>query len=115
MSTRMREDQAAPARRGRKPKNKAVVDFDVVDAIDEYDAKRAALRTKKKGPFDAATLAPFEAAAEAMQETRKRLGHISAKRLLNLMSEFRHPKDAESIEIAPDPCDPPDHIPGPHK
>jgi len=38
-----REDKAMPprARRGRKPKNKAFVDFTIADAILEYEAKRA--------------------------------------------------------------------------
>ena len=115
MNDGMREDQTMPARarRGRKPKNKAVTDFTVSDAIEEYQAKRAELRAKKKESFGPAALAPYEAATEDMRGVRKEIGNISTKRLLNLMSEFRRCKDAEAIEIAPDEYDPPDHIPNP--
>jgi hypothetical protein len=90
------------SRRGRKPKNKAVLDFSVADAIKEYEP----LLTKFQSTNDS-DMAPHEAAAEAMKETRKELGNISTKRLLNLMSEFRHCEVSESDEIPPDDHDPP--------
>ena len=93
------------SRRGRKPKHKAVLDFSVADAIEEYEALLA--RFQNANDSD---MAPHEAAVEAMRETRKTLGSIGTKRLLNLMSEFRHCEVSDSDEILPGDQDPPDHL-----
>lgn len=93
------------ARRGRPPMNKAKRDFLVGDAIEEYAAR------KKMHRADRGALPPYEAAAEEMRETRKALGHIGSKRLLNEMSEFKKVDVLASEEISPDEYDPPDHLP----
>jgi hypothetical protein len=93
-----------PVRRGRKPRNKAVLDFSVADAAAEYDELRAQMRNTDTGD-----LAPYEAAAEAMEKTRAEFGNISSKRLLNLRSEFKKVRVSPSDEMAPDRHDPPDH------
>lgn len=108
MEKRILERPAAlvRSRRGRKPKYKASVDFGVADAIEEYEPLLAKFQNETDGD-----MAPHEAAVEAMRETRKELGNIGTKRLLNLMSEFRHCEVSESDEIPADDHDPPDHIP----
>jgi hypothetical protein len=117
------ENAATPvrSRRGRKPRNKAVLDFTIGDAIiNEYEPQLAEIQAtsneKRSGArlagevLPRTDLAPHIQAAEAMQKTRKELGNISAKRLLNLMSEFRHCKVSASDEIPLDDRDPPDHL-----
>ena len=54
----------ARLRRGRKPKNKAVVDFGTADAIEEYKALLAKFQNANHSD-----MAPHEVAAEAMRET----------------------------------------------
>lgn len=109
------------AKRGRRPKNKAVRDFIIADAIAiEYDPKLAdakkARKLRRSIARSTAEILPrsdlslHEQIAEYMQQTRKELGNISSKRLLNLMSEFRNAKVPESDEIPPDDRDPPNHL-----
>jgi hypothetical protein len=89
--------------------HKAKRDFLTGDAIEEYAAQL------KEHQAKGGDLAPHEAAAEDMRETRKQLGHIGRKRLLNEMSEFKHTQVSESDEVAPEKHDPPDHIADPHR
>jgi hypothetical protein len=98
-----------PVRRGRKPMNKAKRDFLVADAREEYETLR------KKYRAQPGQLPPHEAAAEAMQATRKALGHIGSKRLKNELSEFKKIAVSPAEEIAPDLYDPPDHIRNPRR
>jgi hypothetical protein len=96
--------------RGRPPKNKAARDFEIADANAQYHELLTQYQNHRIGELSA-----HEAAAEAMQETRKNMGNISTKTLHNLMSKLKKVPVSASDEIAPDRYDPPDHIPDPRR
>ena len=116
--------QNATLPRGRKKRDGARWDFTVADIMnlytgealrirDEDQAKRAQARSAGEILPRAEETAHDRAAQHVLDEMRAKLGNMSAKRLLNIMADWKRREVPEEVEIPPDENDPPDHEPHP--
>jgi hypothetical protein len=111
-------------RRGRKPVSKAGLAWSLDRSIFLYDRKLRQLRREdadKRLKAQAArrilptaeTPAHERAAIYVLERMPDEFLNISAKRLINLMSEYKRGKNPADYMIPPDEFDPPDHVPAP--